>query len=115
MRSDRHAERRKERHDLVVLDPPSYSTSKKRRFVAESDYGELASSALAIVRPGGKLLACVNHRGMSQAKLRRAVLDGARAAKVELTQAKDLPTPSDFPVASGEASHLKCVLATRAR
>jgi 23S rRNA (cytosine1962-C5)-methyltransferase len=106
------AARKRERHDLVLLDPPSYSTTKKRRFVAESDYAELAAAALAIVRPGGKLLACVNHRGISPAKFRRAMFDAARTARVELAQVKDLPTPSDYPVASGEVSHLKSVLAT---
>jgi 23S rRNA (cytosine1962-C5)-methyltransferase len=109
------AARRRERHDLVILDPPSYSTTKKRRFVAESDYADLAAAALAIVRPGGKLLACVNHRGVAPAKFRKAIFDAARAAKVELAQVKDLPTPSDYPVAAGESSHLKSVLATVSR
>jgi 23S rRNA (cytosine1962-C5)-methyltransferase len=109
------AARRGERHDLVLLDPPSYSTTKKRRFVAESDYAELAAAALAIVRPGGRLLACVNHRGIAPAKFRRAIFDAARRAKVELAQVKDLATPGDFPVACGESSHLKSVLATRSR
>src|SRR6202030_3605807 len=76
------AARRRERHDLVILDPPSYSTTKKRRFVAESDYAELAAAALAIVRPGGKLLACVNHRGIAPSKFRRVLFDAARLAKV---------------------------------
>jgi 23S rRNA (cytosine1962-C5)-methyltransferase len=106
------AARKKDRHDIVVLDPPSYSTTKKRRFVAESDYAELAAAALAILRPGGKLLACVNHRGISPAKFRRAMFDAARTARVELVQVKDLSTPSDYPVAPGETSHLKSVLAT---
>ena len=106
------AARRRERHDLVILDPPSYSTTKKRRFVAESDYADLAAAALAILRPGGKLLACVNHRGISPAKFRRAIFDAGRIAKVELAQVKDLPTPNDYPLAAGEASHLKSVLAT---
>jgi 23S rRNA (cytosine1962-C5)-methyltransferase len=109
------AARRRERHDLVILDPPSYSTTKKRRFVAESDYAELAAAALAIVRPGGKLLACVNHRGISATKFRRAIFEAGRAAKAELAQVKDLPIPSDYPLAAGESSHLKSVLATRSR
>jgi 23S rRNA (cytosine1962-C5)-methyltransferase len=109
------AARRRERHDLVILDPPSYSSTKKRRFVAETDYADLAAAALAIVRPGGKLLACVNHRGISPAKFRRAVFDAGRKAKVELAQVKDLPTPGDFPLPPGESSHLKSVLATLAR
>lgn len=109
------AARRREKHDLVLLDPPSYSTTKKRRFVAESDYAELAAAALAILRPGGKLLACVNHRGVSPAKFRRALFDAARAAKVEVAQVKDMPALSDYPVAPGEASHLKCALVTLSR
>jgi 23S rRNA (cytosine1962-C5)-methyltransferase len=106
------AARKRDRFDLVVLDPPSYSTTKKRRFVAESDYPDLAAAALAILCPGGKLLACVNHRGISQAKFRKAMFDAARIAKVEVAQAKDLPTPSDYPVAPGDWSHLKSVLVT---
>jgi 23S rRNA (cytosine1962-C5)-methyltransferase len=109
------AAKRRERYDLVCLDPPSYSSTKKRRFVAESDYAELAAAALAILRPGGKLLACVNHRGISPAKFRRALFDAGRAAKVELAQVKDLTTPGDFPVAAGETSHLKSVLVTRGK
>ncbi|HEY2512681.1 MAG TPA: class I SAM-dependent methyltransferase [Polyangiaceae bacterium] len=109
------AKRKREMHDLVILDPPSYSSTKKRRFVAESDYAELAAAALAILRPGGKLLACVNHRGVTAAKFRRAMFDAARSAKLELAQVKDLTTPADYPVAPGEASHLKTVLATVAR
>jgi 23S rRNA (cytosine1962-C5)-methyltransferase len=106
------AAKKRDRFDLVVLDPPSYSTTKKRRFVAESDYADLAAAALAILRPGGRLLACVNHRGISQAKFRKAMFDAARIAKVEVAQAKDLPTPSDYPVAAGDWSHLKSVLVT---
>jgi 23S rRNA (cytosine1962-C5)-methyltransferase len=109
------AARKRERHDLVILDPPSYSSTKKRRFVAESDYADLAALALAILRPGGKLLACVNHRGISQAKFRRTMFDAARKAKTEVAQAKDLPIGGDYPVAPGDASHLKSVLVTLAR
>jgi 23S rRNA (cytosine1962-C5)-methyltransferase len=107
-----NAARRKDRYDLVLLDPPSYSSTKKRRFVADSDYAELAAAVFAILRPGGKLLACVNHRGVTPSRFRRAIFDGARAAGVEVTQVKDLPTPTDFPVAPGGYSHLKSVLAT---
>src|SRR6202042_3039595 len=103
------AARRRERHDLVILDPPSYSNTKKRRFVAETDYADLAAAALPLLRPGGKLLACVNPRGISPAKFRRAIFDAGRKAKVELAQVKALPTPGDFPLPPGESSHLKSV------
>ena len=65
--------------DVVVLDPPSYSTSKKRRFVAEQHYGELAAKALSMLGPGGRLFASTNHRGISKAKLRRVLFAAAES------------------------------------
>ncbi|HEY8073220.1 MAG TPA: class I SAM-dependent methyltransferase [Labilithrix sp.] len=106
------AAKKGERFDLVVLDPPSYSSTKKRRFVAESDYGELVAEALAVVAPGGKILACCNHRGMSRARLRRLASEGAREAKREVAQLKDLPSGADFPPEPGRDVHMKSVLLT---
>lgn len=96
--------------DLVILDPPSYSSTKKRRFVAESDYDELVAMAAAIVRPKGKILACCNHRGMSRHKLRRLVYEGVKAANREANQVKDMPEGSDFPPAGFRDPHMKSVL-----
>jgi 23S rRNA (cytosine1962-C5)-methyltransferase len=101
-----------DRFDLVILDPPSYSSTKKRRFVAESDYDELVALAAALVAPNGKILACVNHRGMARSKLRRLVHEGARAAKREVVQLKDLPNAPDFPGAGGRDPHMKSMLLT---
>jgi 23S rRNA (cytosine1962-C5)-methyltransferase len=106
--------RRGERFDLVVLDPPSYSTTKRRRFVADTDYVALGASALAILERGGKLLACTNHRGISAARFRRILFDASRVAKRELAQVKDLPASSDFPVASGGDPNTKSALVTLA-
>jgi 23S rRNA (cytosine1962-C5)-methyltransferase len=98
-----------ERFDLVILDPPSYSSTKKRRFVAKSDYGALAVEAMALVDAGGALLACTNHRGISQGRFRKMLHEAARSAGRQLLQAKDLPTSVDFPAAIGAESHLKAV------
>jgi 23S rRNA (cytosine1962-C5)-methyltransferase len=106
------AAKKSERFDLVLLDPPSYSTTKKRRFSAESDYAELAAAALALVRPGGRLLACSNHRGIGKAKFRRVLFEAGRAARRELAQVKDLPDPVDFPAPVGGEGHLKSALVT---
>ncbi len=104
------AARQKQRFDLVILDPPSYSTTKTRRFVASEDYAELAADALQIVAPGGMLLACTNHRGVRKAKLRRMLGDAGRKVKREIVKMRDLPDPSDFPAAPGAESHLKSIL-----
>ncbi len=98
--------------DLVILDPPSFATTKTSRFAASNDYAELASMALAVVAKGGRLLACTNHRGISQQKLRKFLHDAARLAKREVAQMKDLPTPLDFPPEPGQDPHLTSVLVT---
>ncbi len=106
------AAKKKERFDLVVLDPPSYSSTKARRFVAGSDYAELVGLTAALVARGGRLLACTNRRGTGWGKLRHAVSDGARAAGRSLAQLKDMADPADFPVPPGGEATMKSVLAT---
>jgi 23S rRNA (cytosine1962-C5)-methyltransferase len=99
-----------ERFGLVILDPPSYSTTKKRRFVADADYAELAAEALSMVSPGGALLASVNHRGISRARFRKILHDAVRRSGREAAQVKDTPPPRDFPVASDAEFHLKSII-----
>jgi 23S rRNA (cytosine1962-C5)-methyltransferase len=105
----RRAGKGSERFDLVVLDPPSYSSTKKRRFVAKTDYAELAAEAMSLVDAGGVLLACANHRGISQGRFRKMLHDAARIARRGVVQVKDLPAPVDFPAGIGGESHLKAV------
>ncbi len=104
--------RRAERFDLVVLDPPSYSSTKRGRFVADSDYGALAAAAIELLAPGGRLLACTNHRGISPARFRRILFDAARTARRDVTQIKDLAEPADFPAVPGAGPHMKSALVT---
>jgi 23S rRNA (cytosine1962-C5)-methyltransferase len=106
------AGQRGERFDLVVLDPPSYSSTKRGRFVAEDDYVALAASAMALLAPGGQMLACTNHRGISRARFRRVLFEAGRKAKRELSQVKDLSVAGDYPVAAGAEEHLKSAWVT---
>ncbi len=103
-----------ERFDLVIVDPPSYSSTKKRRFVADSDYDDLVSMAAKVLSPNGKLLASCNHRGMTRGKLRRFVAEGMNRERLTLAQLKDLPEAPDFPPPLGRDAHMKSVLATLA-
>ncbi len=105
--------RRRERFDLVCVDPPTYSTTRASRWKSGSDWPRLAALAFAVLAPGGRLLACSNDRRLRQNELRRHVHEGARIAKIELAQMKDLPCPADFPAPFGEEAHLKSLLCTR--
>jgi 23S rRNA (cytosine1962-C5)-methyltransferase len=98
--------------DLIILDPPSYSTTRQGRFVAEDDYSALAASAVRLLAPGGRLLACTNHRKISASRFRRMLFDACRSAKRDAVQIKDLQPQSDFPVAAGEEAHMKSALLT---
>ncbi len=99
-----------DRYDIVILDPPSYSSTKSHRFMADKNYAALAADALRCVLPGGTLLAFTNHRGVSQAKFRKMLASALREANVEAEQLKDLPQPLDFPPPLGGECHLKGVL-----
>jgi 23S rRNA (cytosine1962-C5)-methyltransferase len=106
------AGRRGDRFDLIILDPPSYSSTRARRFVASDDYPELLASALAVLDRGGRVLACTNHRGIPRARFRKLVAKGAERAGRAVRQAKDLPIPREFPVAAGGEPNMKSVLLT---
>jgi 23S rRNA (cytosine1962-C5)-methyltransferase len=100
------------RFDLILLDPPSFATTKKSRFSAASDFGALAALAFRVLAPGGRLLACTNHRGIARARFRRHLHEAAREAGFRVAQMKDLPDPVDFPPDPGSEPHLKSVLVT---
>lgn len=90
--------RQKQRFDLVILDPPSYATTKKSRFTVSQHYADLAELALRVTAPGGWLVACANARELSAralvAQLRRAA-PHARFSPTEHAPALDFPTPPD--------------------
>lgn len=106
------AARQGEQFDLIVLDPPSFSTTKSSRFSAESDYRSLASLAIGLLSEHGSLLSSTNHKGIVRAKFRRFLHEAARAAHRTVKQMKDMPDPIDFPPEPGFEPAMKSVLVT---
>jgi 23S rRNA (cytosine1962-C5)-methyltransferase len=107
------ARRKKDRYDVVILDPPSYSSVGAQRFSTGSGatgYGPLAALAMSVVAPDGVLLACSNHRQTVRAKLRRLLHEAARDAGRRVGRMKDMPAPIDFPPPWGDEPHFKSVL-----
>jgi 23S rRNA (cytosine1962-C5)-methyltransferase len=95
--------------DVVILDPPSFATTKQSRFYAESDYKKLAAMAMRVRAPGGRLLACTHHKGIGHGKFRRALQEAAREAGRTITQIKDWPDPEDVPAEPGKDVQLKTI------
>jgi 23S rRNA (cytosine1962-C5)-methyltransferase len=98
--------KRGERFDLVVLDPPSFATTKRGRFSVERDYPELVSAALLVVADGGALVACTNHQATSEERFERMLAStltrDTRRGQIELA-----PPPPDHPPDPREGAHLK--------
>ena len=96
-----HQFRRKgRRFDGVVLDPPSFSRSKKGGvFTIEKDYPRLVCAAAQLVGRGGWILACCNHHGISDGKFRSLVSEGGRLNGRDVVLGESLQMPPDF---SGE-------------
>ncbi len=102
--------RRRQKFDVVILDPPSYSTTHETRFAVEQDMARLVALAAPVVQPGGTLIACTNYEQLPQrgfVSRVRAGLSGVAATIAETRHEPDL----DFPVAPGAQHYLKvCVV-----
>ncbi|MBU8899778.1 class I SAM-dependent rRNA methyltransferase [Corallococcus sp. H22C18031201] len=97
-----------ETFDLVVSDPPSFSTTKTTRFSAARDYAQLAESAARLVAPGGRLVACCNHAGLPARRFEAMVAEGvALAGRAGRGVGSLGPSALDFPSPEGEEPALK--------
>jgi 23S rRNA (cytosine1962-C5)-methyltransferase len=101
------AAKRGRQFDVVVLDPPSFSTTKRSTFRADRHYGKLAALALRCVAPGGALLACTNHRGIVPHKFARELERAADEIGARTLRMTSLIDPIDFPPEPGQPNHLK--------
>jgi len=96
--------RRKETFNIVILDPPSYSTSKGRRFSVEKDYEELLRLAVPATTSGGIILAAMNTHHISEERFLKQLRPALPlSARIRITHEPEI----DFPVAVGERACLK--------
>lgn len=100
--------RRGQQFEVVILDPPSFSTVKKTRWSAEKDYGELAALAAKSVAPGGLLIACTNHAGLPRRNFRQMVTGALDATGRPFEILGHYHEPElDFPRPVGIEGYLK--------
>ncbi len=72
----RHREKREEKYDLIILDPPSFTRNKKTVNSAMKGYKEIHLRALRLLEKGGHLATfCCSHHAT-----RELFLDSVRAA-----------------------------------
>jgi 23S rRNA (cytosine1962-C5)-methyltransferase len=97
--------RRDERFDMVIVDPPSFSSTP---FSVTRDYPRLVEAAARIVAPAGILLAATNHSSTSDERFEAWLRDGLTNAGRHAHLLRRWHEPAaDFPVARGRAPYLK--------
>lgn len=104
------AAEKRERFDLVILDPPSFGSSGRSTFEVAADYERVAAAAMRLLAPKGRLLAVTNHRGTSRDRLRKKLHQAARDARRSIGKLKDLASSLDCPDAFRGPSGAKAAL-----
>ena len=102
--------RRGQKFDVVILDPPSYSTTHQTRFTVERETARLVALAAQVVQPDGYLIACTNSDEMPLRGFLTRVREGLRGFGAKIVETRHEPS-LDFPVAHGMRPYLKvCVV-----
>lgn len=108
-------ERRGSRYDVVLMDPPSFSTTAKSRFTTRGGTSDLVAAALPLLNDNGLLIASSNHQKVDGADYLKELRRGALQAGNELRvitlagQPEDFPYPVTFP----EGRYLKYALCVK--
>jgi len=106
----RGLERRKEKFDMVILDPPAFAKSRTALGEALRGYKEINLRAINLVRPGGILVTCSCSQALDESRFRRMITEAAADAERRLMQLDFRCQAQDHPVLAGydESLYLKC-------
>jgi 23S rRNA (cytosine1962-C5)-methyltransferase len=96
-----------QKFDLVILDPPAFSTTKQTRFSVDQDYNSLIALAATVTTPGGCILACANAAELPAPAFKTRLQAGLQGYPSEIVSLSHEPAV-DFPLAPGREAYLKC-------
>lgn len=101
--------------DVILMDPPSFSTTAKSRFTTRGGTSDLVALALALLPVGGLLITSSNHQKVDLAEYLKELRRGSLQAGCNLTVLQTLGQPEDFPfsVSCPEGRYLKYVIGTK--
>ena len=105
-------ERRGERFDTIVLDPPAFAKNKAAVAKAVAGYKEINLRALRILNPGGFLVTCSCSYNVGEALFLDVLHGAALDAHAEVSIVEQRTQGRDHPVLLGvpETGYLKCVI-----
>jgi 23S rRNA (cytosine1962-C5)-methyltransferase len=106
----RNLERKKEKFDLVILDPPAFAKSRTVLADALRGYREINLRAIKLLRRGGILVTCSCSQALDEAHFKRVLAGAAADAERRLVQLDFRYQPPDHPILLGydESLYLKC-------
>jgi 23S rRNA (cytosine1962-C5)-methyltransferase len=106
----RELERRGERFDTIVLDPPAFAKNRAAVPKALSGYKEINLRALKLLPPGGFLITCSCSYNVSEAAFAEVIAAAASDARADVTVVEKRMQGRDHPVLMTvpETFYLKC-------
>ncbi len=108
----RELERRGERFDTIVLDPPAFAKNKAAVPKALTGYKEINLRALKLLAPGGFLITCSCSYNVGEAAFAEVIAQAAIDARVECAVVEKRMQGRDHPVLMTvpETYYLKCFI-----
>ncbi|KAA1042797.1 class I SAM-dependent rRNA methyltransferase [Macrococcus equipercicus] len=108
----KYCSRKKLSYDLIVIDPPSFSRSKKRRFSVKSNYHELIEGAVPLVKANGYLLLSTNASDYSLNAFKKMIETTLKEQRRDFEFVEVMGLPKDFKTTNSykASKYLKVVL-----
>lgn len=105
-------EKKGEKFDVVILDPPAFTKSRASIKKAATGYKEINMRGMKLVKDGGYLATCSCSHFMDEELFLKTIADAARDAHKRLTQVEFRQQAADHPILWGGAAsyYLKFVI-----
>ncbi len=105
-------ERKGEKFDVVILDPPAFTKSRASIKKAATGYKEINMRGMKLVKDGGYLATCSCSHFMDEELFLKTIADAARDAHKRLKQVEFRQQAADHPILWGGAAsyYLKFVI-----
>lgn len=104
-------------YDIILMDPPSFSTTSRSRFTTRGGTSDLVTASLPLLSDGGLMITSSNHQKVDIADYLKELRRGALQAGSDLQvislygQPEDFPYPVTFP----EGRYLKYAVCVKTR
>ena len=107
----KRAAKEEQKFDVVILDPPSFATSKDNRFSAAKDYPDLVKSAIKLTNDGGVIVASTNCATFNMVKFKKFIDKAFKESNKHYEILEEYSLPADFAVTDKfpEGNYLKVV------